>query len=359
MAWLVHDVVPFAHALYWLELFSFGWCLNLLALRQLAKAGPGVARHARKLLVAAGIDGACWGLLALTLMSYDHRVDAWLVVVLCGVISVNVPTYVTYPRAFHVLATTMWLTVAGSITVLRSGIDAPLQMVMGLLVYSLVSVYTIRPISERVIEGIRLQLENAALAERLRQNLELVKHQANTDALTGHLNRRALDQRLERLVVDGDRRGPAFSLLMLDIDFFKRINDTHGHGVGDQALQSVAQRISAPLRNGDLCARFGGEEFVVLLPSTGSAQACEVAERIRLAVAESPLATDPPLAVTVSNGVATYAAGMGAETLLNTADREVYSAKRNGRNQVSAPATTGLAAINADAPIETSAAKQA
>ncbi|MDE2397814.1 MAG: GGDEF domain-containing protein [Burkholderiales bacterium] len=332
--WLVHGVVPRVNVLQWLALFFVGWCAGLLMLRRMSKAGPRFAKHRLGLLVVAGVDGMCWGSSVLLLMTHDQRVDAWLVIVLCGVVSVNAPTYITYPRAFRVLAAALWLTASASAVALRARFDVAPQLIAGLLVYLAMVVYTLRSISSRVIEGIRLQLENAALADQLRQSLVQVKHQASTDALTGQLNRRALDLALDGLIVEGDRRGRMFSLLMLDIDFFKHINDTHGHGVGDLALQSVAQRIAAQLRAGDLCARFGGEEFVMLLPSTDLVQACEVAERIRAKLEASPLATEPPLAITASIGVATYETGMSAEALLGAADREVYAAKRSGRNQV-------------------------
>ncbi|TVQ74199.1 MAG: GGDEF domain-containing protein, partial [Oceanospirillales bacterium] len=131
----------------------------------------------------------------------------------------------------------------------------------------------------------------------------------------------------------GERRKRVFTLLMMDIDFFKAINDNHGHDVGDKALMHVAGRITAQLREGDLCARFGGEEFVVLLPSTDTVEAMRVAERIREAVESSPLEL-PKQPITLSIGVATYQPGMTAEMLLKAADKEVYRAKENGRNQV-------------------------
>ncbi len=120
---------------------------------------------------------------------------------------------------------------------------------------------------------------------------------------------------------------------MMDVDHFKAINDTHGHDVGDKALQHVATCISAQLREWDLCARFGGEEFIVLLPATSNAEAQLVAERIRKAIESSPL-EQPYQPLTISIGVASYQSGMDAEQLLKAADNGVYEAKQNGRNQV-------------------------
>ncbi|WP_373990852.1 diguanylate cyclase [Duganella sp. BuS-21] len=336
VAWLCYGMVPPADVLRWAGCFFLAWTVNLLTLRHIAKTGPDIRRHRFALTATVVLDGVCWGLMARMLMTHNARLDAWLLIVLCGALAVNVPTYITYPRAFRLLTGAMWLTTAVSVATRWSGIDAAIQLLTGLLVYCGLLIYTIGPISTRVVEGIRLRLENGALAERLQQHLDHAKHLASTDALTGQMNRRALDQALDQLIVEGDRRGAVFSLLMLDIDYFKKINDTHGHSVGDQALQAVARRIAAPLRKGDLCARFGGEEFVALLPAADLDQACEVAERIRQAVAQAALETEPPIPATVSIGVATYCAGMSAEALLAVADREVYVAKRNGRNQVCA-----------------------
>jgi diguanylate cyclase (GGDEF)-like protein len=207
----------------------------------------------------------------------------------------------------------------------------------GLLAYFGFLLYTMSSISRRVIEGLRLQLENAALAEELQTTLRHVERQATTDALTGQMNRRALDVMLLRCVDEAENRGFRFSILMLDVDHFKRINDTHGHPVGDQALRAVAGRVAAQLRGGDSCARYGGEEFVVLLPGTSLAQACEIGERIRAALASAALATTPPLPVTASIGVAEYAPGMLVDGVLAAADGAVYVAKRSGRNQVRSP----------------------
>src|SRR5262249_42188409 len=150
----------------------------------------------------------------------------------------------------------------------------------------------------------RLQLTNASLAEQLRGALQLREHEAQTDALTGQPNRRALETVLRQQVAFTRFPGRPFSVLMLDIDHFKQINDSHGHGTGDATLRAFARRVTMHLRDGDVCARYGGEEFLVVLPGTALPAALEVAERLREGVAEQPLLDAPHIAATVSIGVA-------------------------------------------------------
>jgi diguanylate cyclase (GGDEF)-like protein len=123
---------------------------------------------------------------------------------------------------------------------------------------------------------------------------------------------------------------------MLDIDHFKRVNDTHGHHVGDQVIQAVAARLAGCNRTTDVLGRYGGEEFALILPNTSSEGAAVLTERLRAAIADRPIDTDAgPLTVTVSIGVAQYTAEhTDVETLLSAADTALYQAKRAGRNRV-------------------------
>jgi diguanylate cyclase (GGDEF)-like protein len=121
---------------------------------------------------------------------------------------------------------------------------------------------------------------------------------------------------------------------MLDIDFFKNINDEFGHLVGDDVLRAFAQRLREFLRSADFCARFGGEEFVVVLPETPLATAMEVGERIRKGIAQAPLLNKPRVQATVSIGVATMEKEQSINELFAAADAAVYLAKNEGRDQV-------------------------
>lgn len=161
------------------------------------------------------------------------------------------------------------------------------------------------------------------------------EHLAFGDALTGVGNRRRFDRDLDRLVGADSGRGTQVALAMVDVDHFKRFNDTHGHPVGDAALRHVAAVIAANVREGDLVYRYGGEEFAILLPDTSLDEAHAVLDRIRVAVAAAPLrhgSTDLP-AVTVSVGLS-GTPPVDGPSILRTADGALYAAKSNGRNRV-------------------------
>ncbi|MET0536271.1 MAG: DUF484 family protein [Steroidobacter sp.] len=164
-----------------------------------------------------------------------------------------------------------------------------------------------------------------------------------TDFLTGWHNRRYLNARLKEELARAQRQGTSLTCLVIDLDRFKQINDQHGHLVGDMALREAAQRVDAHIRGSDAAARFGGDEFVVLAPGIGAEQAAALAERIRLAVCDTPLTipSGAALNMTVSIGVAGITLSRdeadlkaAAERLLSDADAALYKAKQLGRNRV-------------------------
>ena len=217
-------------------------------------------------------------------------------------------------------------------------------LAVGAYVYERVSVKATR--STRVGRLASLENENAELVWRLeqlnrtqrdieRKNRELLEL-ATTDPLTGCLNRRAfMDQMQRQLAVAIEQHKPV-SLLMLDLDHFKHINDNHGHDVGDEVLRVVVRVISKISRNPDAVCRFGGEEFAVLLPDTGIDQCLQIAERIRSAVQTSGARDELPIpAITASVGAACRPPeGLSEMTLLECADRALYQAKHAGRDRV-------------------------
>ncbi|MBB3332531.1 diguanylate cyclase (GGDEF)-like protein/PAS domain S-box-containing protein [Halomonas campaniensis] len=168
------------------------------------------------------------------------------------------------------------------------------------------------------------------ISERKRMEQEL-EHQATRDHLTGAYNRRAFDAALRQSVSKANQDGEPFALLLFDIDHFKSVNDRHGHEMGDEILRRLAQRIRESLRNTDLLARWGGEEFTILLPDTRLQGAATFAERLRRQIADSRIRG---LSVTVSIGITAYRPGDDADRLLSRADDALYRAKKAGRNSV-------------------------
>ena len=332
--WFCWDRVPQASIMLWLGTFIVLWAFGLRLLQGIIVAGANLERYRTRLHWVAGLDGFAWGLTAWFLMGYDPILDAVLNALLCGVIAVNAQVYGTYIRAFFWQIGVIWgVSVLGLVLHVASRQSA-MDYAVGLSVFFALMAYYTAAISKRLLEGIRLQRANASLAARLHVALQKVELDAATDALTGQGNRRALDELLKQQAAFYVASGKSFSILMLDIDFFKSINDEFGHMTGDDVLRAFVQRVREYLRPGDVCARFGGEEFVVVLPQTTLVEAREVAERLRLGVAHSPLLETPRVQVTVSIGVATLAAGQTVGELLATADAAVYVAKKAGRNQV-------------------------
>lgn len=170
----------------------------------------------------------------------------------------------------------------------------------------------------------------------LRQSLVEAREQADTDALTGIANRKRFDAFLRDAIA---RTGSEpLALLMVDIDHFKRFNDTHGHQVGDQVLRLVARTLTDCIREGDLPARYGGEEFAVILPRTPVSVARPIAERIRTTLAARKIVrrnTGEALGgITISVGAALYRPGEAPASLIGRADSALYAAKRQGRNRL-------------------------
>ena len=160
-------------------------------------------------------------------------------------------------------------------------------------------------------------------------------HLAAIDGLTGLFNRRHFMGLAETEIDRAHRYGRDFSLLLLDIDRFKSVNDTHGHDIGDKVIIAIAQACEAQLRHSDSVGRFGGEEFAVLLPETRLAEAAAFADRLRQAVAATRVAAPAgELAVTISIGVSAVCAGATATSLIKEADLALYDAKRAGRDRV-------------------------
>ena len=181
---------------------------------------------------------------------------------------------------------------------------------------------------QAIAPQLAIAIDRAALKEKAGEFEQL----SVTDALTGLLNRRYIEERLMEEIKRSNRHGFPMSFMMLDVDNFKSYNDQFGHPAGDEALKIVGHVIRETLRGADVAARFGGEEFAILLPQTTAAEAATIAERIRLNVEEGNF---PHRRVTLSIGVASCSAELcSSQNLISAADKALYEAKRQGRNRV-------------------------
>jgi two-component system cell cycle response regulator len=203
--------------------------------------------------------------------------------------------------------------------------------------------YLTRPVDKNeLIARVRTQLRKKRYADRLRYNVQLSLEMAITDQLTGLHNRRYMSRHLDTLIDSAKKSEKPIAFLILDIDYFKAVNDTHGHDMGDEVLREFAHRISANVRGIDLACRYGGEEFVVVMPDTDMSLAWSVAERLRASVETAPfhISRAPhTLGITISIGIAgSEGSNDSSEALLHRADQALYKAKRDGRNRVVAAA---------------------
>jgi two-component system, cell cycle response regulator len=215
--------------------------------------------------------------------------------------------------------------------------DDTARMVRGLEIG--VNDFLMRPIDKNeLLARARTQVRRRRYTERLRDSVQMSIEMAITDALTGLFNRRYMESHLATLIEQTKSRGKPLTALVLDIDYFKAINDSHGHDAGDDVLREFALRIRRSIRGIDLACRYGGEEFVIVMPETDMAVAAMVAERLRRRIAADPFAIQQGarnIPVTISIGIAAVRGrDDSAAALLKRADQALYRAKRDGRNRV-------------------------
>ncbi|CAN5811946.1 hypothetical protein BH11PSE8_BH11PSE8_38870 [soil metagenome] len=208
---------------------------------------------------------------------------------------------------------------------------AALSVLLAILVRAALAAYREQRETTKFLEVTNANLENLVAART--EELILL---ATTDGLTSLLNRRAVLERAKDVLRSSDRHRRPCSLLAMDVDHFKRVNDTHGHPVGDEVLKGLADVFTRTIRATDFVGRIGGEEFVVMLPETGGQEALVIAERLRTACSAWSMQRpkEPALSVTISVGVIERLADEPIERMLVRADEALYRAKRAGRNTV-------------------------
>jgi two-component system, cell cycle response regulator len=203
--------------------------------------------------------------------------------------------------------------------------------------------YLLRPVDKNeLMARVRTQIKRRRYTDQLRDNVQNSIEAAITDALTGLHNRRYMETHLATLAEQASSRGKPLALMMLDIDYFKSINDNYGHDAGDDVLREFAVRIRKSIRGIDLACRYGGEEFVIVMPETDLHVAGMIAERLRRAIAGEPFAINKGskrITVTISVGLSTLERkGEAVSDVLKRADDALYRAKHDGRNRVVANA---------------------
>jgi diguanylate cyclase (GGDEF)-like protein len=191
----------------------------------------------------------------------------------------------------------------------------------------------------RVKMHLELKYSRQQLKKLLQEQIKLVgelERLANTDSLTGIWNRRYLFMIAEQEIKRIQRYNLAFSLLLIDVDHFKKINDNYGHNIGDEVIIFMTKIVTSNLRHADCFGRFGGEEFVVLLPETNMDEAIVVAERIRENISNQSITfEDQQISITISIGVSSYDVGdKSIDSIIQRADQALYQAKNQGRNRV-------------------------
>jgi two-component system, cell cycle response regulator len=198
--------------------------------------------------------------------------------------------------------------------------------------------YLMRPVDKQELKArVSTQIRRYRYTERLRNSVKASIEMSITDPLTGLYNRRYLETHLNHLIEHYINRGKSLSVVSVDVDFFKAINDTHGHDVGDKVLKELAVRLRANTRSVDLCCRVGGEEFIMVLPNTATDLSSRIAERLRRAIASKSFdcGLSQLVPVTASVGVANLQGAEDTlEKLLKRADQALYTAKNEGRNRV-------------------------
>lgn len=350
MAYLLQAMVLYGHVADgvlwgWLALLLASELANCMLAVQLGRHTGDPAqrrRWGRWLAVALFCSGSSWGLVCLMPgLHTQHQLYMFnvLYLVVVGVISVQ-NLCLSWPALMAFNVGLMW-------PVVLAGTVYPVLLPLALVATVVGEMFMVqiygRTTRHLYLQGMRARVATEALAEELRQKnddlthaLAVIAEMADLDPLTQCLNRRALMRHLQE-PMRHQRFGACFGIVLLDIDHFKQINDSRGHGVGDQVLVAVADCLRSHLRAQDCLARWGGEEFICLLADVDGATVQAMAERLCRALATTTILPPPAeLRVTASFGLALCRPGYALDAVIDQADRAMYRAKHSGRNRVEA-----------------------
>lgn len=315
--------------------------LRLLLLRWYRRtATPTPTRWRRRFLTVSAISGLIWGLAAPLFVPVTPSLPVLaLVIALAGLAAGALPNLAVVLHVYLVFLGVTLMPLA--ITYFQFGDEIRVLIGAMTILYAAALATSGRMYNHYLRHAYEL---TARLNEANRDLDHLSRH----DPLSGLKNRATLESTLHDELERSARYGSPCALIMLDIDYFKRINDTHGHEVGDRVIFGVAERITAECRRTDDAARWGGEEFMLLLPETSLTGAQTIAERLRRRIAESEFDNVGP--VTASLGVAVSSARERPSALLKRVDDALYTAKQNGRNRVEAVAMPETTRSNTGSP---------
>ena len=329
LCWTLWGRLASFKLLTWLAVLAATAVVRLLmyqAYFRVRPRGEAILRWERPYVATLLLSSLTWGVGVLWLMPPGETVEQFVILFfVAGLVGGSMATYsahrgMTVAAMLSVLVpSTVWLFLQ------------PGHMALGMAVAA--STFMVGALRGTKVLSSAMQ-SSLRLSHELRQANAVADHIARTDELTGLNNRRAFMELGEQMVKLCRRQDKPLSALLIDVDHFKQINDTHGHGAGDLVLQRVGALLAQQFRAADVCGRIGGEEFAVLLADTDAAAAAAVAEKLRQTVATATVPWHAQtLQVTVSVGVACHNDHLG--TLLHRADAAMYQAKGAGRNRVS------------------------
>lgn len=318
----------------------------------------GELNRAKWLLCHHFLSGLAWGAGGWLLFDVHLEHEMALAMALCAVAAIGATTVgVLFVNALVFLSLIIW----PSVYLLMTS-DLKFFQVLSFagIAYGGILIWVAKVTNKMGLKAFELGHENSELVAALKDsNLQLahkndalhyalakVEEIATTDELTRCYNRRYMMESLKRELEMAKRNGDPFSFMLLDVDHFKRVNDTFGHVSGDRALATVAETLQANKRTGDTLARFGGEEFAIQLPGTTIESALLSAQRLRIAVEARPIEfADQHQYVTISIGITQWWPGEDVEMLIHRADQALYEAKRNGRNRVAVNPLSALTSV--------------
>lgn len=333
LAWLLWDSVPVRSLLTW-------WCILLAVDMSSAVHATVFVRQAQRITNPKtwawrqtwlqNIVGVIWGS-AMIWYQNSETTTTDIPIVMLGAYAVSTMSQLHY-RSFAMLYTAAFWTVP-LVLWLHNGGAHERRLATGIIVLALSILVYVLQVSEQLSTGLFQRFEAKALAAKLKRSNEEIERLASYDDLCGCLNRRRGMASLR----ETSAAGPPMSIMIIDADHFKDVNDTHGHPAGDEVLRELAKRLESSVRQGDVVARFGGEEFLVVAPGADSKRAKQVADRLLHAVSSEPIRFDDiSIPITVSVGLAELkpSSATTPEALLAMADRALYQAKQQGRNRV-------------------------